>query len=546
MRFAGVVRSRLRMLAGAFVTRRGRRDEAGHMRRTLRPRQGLVALVLAAALMALIHRGLSLLFATLASEGVSAAAAAGVLAWALGAAVAGLFVFDLHDAVAVLLADSDLALLRIAPLTPAQRLAIKLADALPRTGALLVTLALPAWVAYARVWGAPAWSAALAPPVFFGLWAIPLGLGVAGALLLVRVAPAARAREALGLIASLTLTLAWLANAFVLPRLAEPGGALGGSLRDALARLPAVPAWLPSAWAADALAAACTGRAADAAVNALRLAIAGAGALAIAAVASGAALDDAQSRIAGAAPARRRASRGVIRRSRTWLGAFLVRDARLLARDWTVLADILTAAMLWTMLPLVIAVPLGAGDPALLFAAMLVALSAGLGYEIAARTLPFERRALAWSAIAPISSRRWLFARAVGAGALSAGLLAVAAITLGLWLRPPAREAAEGLALAGSALVLAFAGGLWTGAVHGETTWTNPRAMLSLGGRAIASGLLISQALGWLGVRMVLTAPGLGLPAGSSLVIPPLIAIGLSFVAFEGASRRLQTRGWLD
>src|SRR5205823_7514048 len=92
------------------------------------------------------------------------------------------------------------------------------------------------------------------------LWAIPLALGLAVSLELLRHAPPQRTREAITVVATLTLTLLWVANAFLLPRIVDPHQTLARHLRH---RLTAAGehACLPPAWMARSLAHAAAGNA---------------------------------------------------------------------------------------------------------------------------------------------------------------------------------------------------------------------------------------------------------------------------------------------
>ena len=160
----------------------------------------------------------------------------------------------------------------MAPLSPRSLFLLKLADALIATSTLVLVFLAPALIAYGVIYRLPGWAWALIPVQLGALWTIPLGAGVALALLGVSRLPVRRARELLALLSTLTLTLAWLANAFLLPRLGGPDG----SLPDSLARLAARPAGLawasPTIWAARSLAAAARGDSAAAVWNAAVLA----------------------------------------------------------------------------------------------------------------------------------------------------------------------------------------------------------------------------------------------------------------------------------
>jgi len=529
---AGVARARARVVRNTLLPRRGRPGRGG--------RHPLLAAVLALLVAVLVGAALSALFETLAGAGATAAGAAGTLALVLLASLAGLLVFDLHDAVSTLLLDPDLELLRRAPVPGIALLGLKLADALPRTSLLLVVVAIPAVVAFGLHYPLPAWGWITLPLQLAALWAIPLGAGTAAALYLLRRLPARRAREALGLISTLTLVALWLANAFLLPRLAEPGPGLAPALdggRDGLALLAAVS---PAHWLANAVAAATAGQPLAAAVATAWLIVVAAAAVALAAWTGARHLGEVQARLAAAPAGRGRAPRATrsARRPRTMLGALLLRDARLLLRDWTVLGDVLTAAVLWTLLP-VVGATLHAAPPALLARAMLLALTVGLGYEVAARALPFEREAAAWQRLAPVPVGRWIAAKLIGASAVAAPLMGLAAGTLALVFPLPAGTWPRLVSLALSALWLSIALGVWTGARFGDPTWTSPRAMLTLAGRISASGLLLAQAAIWFWLSALADIREAALPAGIGLWGPPLVGSLVSLLPIRAAMGRL-------
>lgn len=535
MRLAGIVRGRFRLARNRmFAGARGSGNRGGHP---------LLAWTLMVALGVVIYFGLASLFIQLADDGASARDSAAVLGLALTAALVGLFVFDLHEAVSTLLLDSDLELLRRAPIHPALLLALKIVDALPRTSSLLVVLALPAVAAYALSYPLPSWAWALLPPALIALWSIPLGIGLAGAILLLRVVPARRAREALGLFSTLTLTLMWIANSLLLPRLVDLDRPLATEFRHAFARdIPGL-AWSPGHALAGALAAASAGSAGDAARAAIPLFVSAALALAVATATAARHLDVAQARAAAGAPRGGRRHAGRARFSRGVFGAALARDARLFLRDWTVLGDVITAAVLWTLIPLVGA-PLHPAPGSSIARAMLLALTVGLGYEVAARSLPFERQGLAWLRLAPVAPGRWIAAKFSGALLLSLPILAVAAASLAWAFHLPVRTWLEIVCLVVPALALSVSLGLWTGAAFGNPQWTNPRAMLSLSGRILASLLLLTQAALWLVLSGAAHRFPDRLPPGLVFYAPALIALLLAAIPIRAAVARVRTLEW--
>lgn len=529
------------MIAGSVLRARARA-----FRNTLRPRgrgrgragQTLFAVALAVVLAALVTMALAALYATIVAEGAGARVAATALGLVLTATLVGLLVFDLHETVTTLLADSDLDLLRRAPLTPPTLFAIKLLDALPRTSPLLLVLALPAVLAYHAFFPLPAWGWLLLPAQLLALWAIPLGLGAALALQALRVVPARHAREGLGLLSTLVLFALWLANSFLLPRLAAaPDGGLG-PVHDLLRAVPAAYALSPGTWLSSAVAAAAEGQLPEAVRSTALLLVAGAASLALAAAAAGAHLETIHLRLAaGSGRGRNREAARPAAPAGGFLGAMLRRDATLLARNWTVAGDLVTAAALWTLLPQV-GRPLFDAPPVTIARAMLLALTVALGYEIAARAIPLERHGAAWARLAPVPATRWVTARYAGVAVLAAALLALAATGVAWALALSARELGGILAVVLPALAIALAIGLWTGAAFGDPAWANPRAMLTLPGRALATVMLLVQAGAWLVVAAVLDAGGAALPAGLAAWGPAAAAAVLVPAVLRAAAKR--------
>lgn len=515
MILAGVARGRLALLRGRLWTRsRGR----------LRLRTGAASAAFSIALAAALAWALALAFGGLRQAGLEEAAARALLGWLFTATLTGVLVFDLHQALAALVAAPDLDLLRAAPLSARALAALRLADALPRSLPLVLALALPAGVGFASAFGAPAAGPAGAALALLALWLVPLGAGLALALPLARLLPPARARDLLGLLASFALVGAWLANALLVPRAGlEVLPAEGG---QALAALPAPPSWLPATWAADAFA---TGAPPAGALAKLALAALGGGALAWWSIRRHleAALDRTQE-----APRRIGTPAGA-RVASSWLAAFLARDARLFGRQWTVAADVLAASLLWMLLPL-LSVPLFPVGDAALARAMLVLLGVGIGYEVGARALALERGGLAWARLAPLGARRWVAGRLAGVGVLASAMLLPAGAAVVVGFRLPV-VALPGLAeWTLSAACLSIALGLLTGAAFADAGWSHPRAMLSVGGRLAGTLLLVVQGAGWLG----LGASGLAFAPGLLL----LVSLGASLALVVGAAATLARR----
>ena len=349
MIFAATLRSRTAMLAHTLLPAPGRRAPrgAGAARATL---------VLAALLGTLAYLVLRELLMVLARAGGTLEDAASLIAVLVNLTLAGLLVFDLHEGVSALLADTDLDLLRRAPLKPRVQLAIKLFDALPRTSLLIVVLVVPSVIAFHGAFGLAPWAWALLPVQALSLWALPFALGAAAAILMLRVVPARHAREALGLVSSLTLLGLWLANSFLLPRMGGETGAFD-DFRGSLARLALGMSGTPGGGLATSLVAAATGRASTAILRTGWLAGAALASLAMVVWVAQTSLESVQSRIVAWAPRRAHTAPLLPRLShapQSLVGAILARDSRLLRRNWTILGDLLTTVVLWTLLPAVL------------------------------------------------------------------------------------------------------------------------------------------------------------------------------------------------
>jgi hypothetical protein len=271
-----------------------------------------------------------------------------------------------------------------------------------------------------------------------------------------------------------------------------------------------------------------------------------AAALAMAAAAASAArhLEGAFANLHGTAG--RRPRRRTANSRRAWggaMGALLVRDARLFVRDWTVMSDVFTGAALWTLLPLVGA-PLHAAAPVTLTRAMILALTVGLGYEVGARAVPFERSGLALTRLTPLPAARWVMAKLVGGALVCLPLLGVAVLALALTFHLPAFRWLEVFSAAIAALAVSTSLGIWIGLEFGDPTWTNPRAMLTLTGRLTASTLLIGQAGLWLAVLESAERWRPELPAGLFLWGPPLAAALICVPLLAVARVRFERFEW--
>jgi hypothetical protein len=526
---APVLRSRWLLVVNQF--RSGRRAGA------LRVRRPLIVIFLGAFAAALVSAALTVFFLSLADAGAGPREAAIALGVILTAGLAGLAAFDLHEAVSTLVADSDLELLRRAPVSGAWLFVIKLLDVVPRTTLLVMMLLLPALVAYTVCFPGPLWAWLLILPACAALWAVPMGLGTAAALGLLLVVPARIAREAFGMLSALTLLALWLGHSFLLPTLAEDIGDLMGAL-DQLSKSPAYR-FSPAAFVGSMAGSASAGDPWGALRGLATALFAGLASLGLAAWVGGATLETVRARVlAGTGP--RRAPRRARGLPTPGLGpALLLRDTRLFLRDWTVLGDVMTMSLMWTLLPL-LGLPLWDMPRTLIARSMLLALTVALGFEVGSRAIPFERQGIAWMRMAPVRPWRWVFGRYLGTLAISLPIVAVAGIAVIFGFRLDAAEAASALGFAVPALLLGLALGLWAGAEFGNFSWNNPRAMLTVTGRLLSTVLLLVQAIGWLmfgfAIEMMPAAAFIMLAATVAAV---LATAGLQVLAGRSLSRRL-------
>jgi hypothetical protein len=492
----------------------------------------------------LVWGALTATFAHFRSIGIETSASEALLALVLSAALVGVLVFDLQVVVSAVLLDSDLELLRRAPLSPGQLLTIKTIDSLPRTASLIAAVALPACLAFGVAGGLPPWGFGLLPILLAGLWAAPLGVGVASALLLLHVLPARRVREVLAVFSTIVLLGLWMLNSFVMPRWLDAEDVSAPQLFERLAPAPWVVEWSPAHWATNALSAARRGAPLEAVAWTLRLVVTGVASLGVAGWVARRRLEDVLGKVAASEARSRRIARPR-RAPAVGVWALLLKDARLFTRDWAVLGDVITAGLLWTLLPW-IAGPVHQAPPAMLARFMLIALAVGLGYEVGARTLPYEGAALAWSRLAPVSPWRWNIAKWIGAALVSLPLLLIAAAAVRIALPLDWSVWFEVVTAALSALALAIVLGLWMGWAFGDPAWTNPRAMLTLTGRLLASALLIGQAAVWLVGLALCDALRGSLPQGTMVWAPLAFAALLSFPALALVVRTAKRHEWSD
>lgn len=492
-----------------------------------RPRRGLVPIVLSLLLATAFTAMFAMMSGVLMDVGATPEARARLLAWAFTFAFVLLTLGDLLTVVSAAATAPDLERLLVAPVRPREILTLKFAETFTHTIGPILAIALPAALCFA-------WMAGGVNPVAFvvallALWAVPLGLGSAGALALLQVAPAARVRESVAVLATFAFLGGWLANTFWMPRL------LAQVDVDSLMRtIPPPPAWSPATWAADAIA-----RSGTRGFEAIAACIAAAAAaFALAFAISERLLVRLQS---GATSEPGRTVRGTSRRAATLAGAFLRRDVRLFLRDWPVLLDLFARLLLWALLPLAV-LPLTPMPRAELVRDMLITLTLSLGNDVGTRALPIERHSLAWARLSPVGGARWVLHRALGVGLLSLAILAAGAGLAGTALGLPPFEMLDAFVFAVAAAATSVGFGLLVGAKLADPEWRDPRAMLGPGGRTVSAFVLLSQGACWIAASHAI-GPGPVGPAwlGVMLALGALVAAATVFATARTIERREYT-----
>jgi hypothetical protein len=225
--------------------------------------------------------------------------------------------------------------------------------------------------------------------------------------------------------------------------------------------------------------------------------------------------------------------------------AFFHRDRRLIARDTGLLWDIGLLVFMSSVLPL-LAAPALARHVSWIVLPALLFFATELGFDLASRALPLERRALPWVLRAPISPGALCVARMAGTWMLGAPLVAGLAVLATLAVGGGGGRAA--LALGGGLVVFTALVpiGFAAGAFFGQPDWRHPRQMLNLGGRMVLAGLLVILCVGIAfayaergsrvdGGRLLLVW---GIPAAAGILV-------LDGVALWAAALRLRRFQWL-
>jgi len=215
-------------------------------------------------------------------------------------------------------------------------------------------------------------------------------------------------------------------------------------------------------------------------------------------------------------------------------------------RDTAVLWDIALLVFMSSVLP-ILAAPVLAGRIERLVVFGIVFFSAELGFDLASRALPLERRALPWMLKAPVSPAAHVTARLASAWLMGWPLVCAVSV-LATWATGQnATTIALHLILGTlvfSALVpIGFAAGVF----FGQPEWRHPRQMLNLGGRLILAGILVALSAVIALAYAEGDAGSLRAFSPSPLVIPFVTLVVMSDLLVVWASTiRLRRFEWLN
>jgi ABC-2 type transport system permease protein len=384
-----------------------------------------------------------------------------LLAGAFGAAATLVLLGSLTTAVSTLFLSDELLALAVLPIPHRRLLARQAFLTLALASSPSLLLAVPALGVAAAASGAPALAAACGLLALCGLFLLAGCAGVAGALVLVRLVPARRARLFSALLSALGLSAALVGFRAARPeRLFDPVEALG-LLQSLGASAPPAPGMSPAAWAARG---AVLGLAGDPGglVPGAVLVVLGAAAAALVPVALAGVHRTVWRDVREASTF---SARTVRRRPARSLGGILLR-----AEAATVLRDASTPAQLGSLaavfiLDLLNVRLLPASDPAArdLVAGLQTGLSlflvSALSLRFAYPAVSTDARAAAVLRSLPLDARRHLLAR-WAARAMPAVATALVLTGASLFVLQP------GAATARAALAVSLAGGLAIPALH--------------------------------------------------------------------------------
>jgi len=503
--------------------------------------------------------------AALADSSLAAYAAAAVFG-ALHAAFLLSLVRDMGAAIGHLFQAADVPLLLSAPVRARPLVLLRAGEALADAAQFPAPLLAPILWGYGIASSAPWIYYVAVPLVMAGLLAFSVVLGFLISLFLAPRVPVGRARSWIRgatalLYLSIWIGLTWW-NVSGARHLEATAGGLGHAALGWSAGGPA--AWIPSAWAARFLIA-LAGE--QSIVAPLGLLLAGGTALAtlLALVAPRypEAWQRAQEKARPPSPAPRPLVRARVTQARPALTAvppratrdalaalklgFVLfrRDRRLLVRDANLLWDMALLVFMSSVLP-ILAAPVLAGHLGRLVLFALVFFSAELGFDLASRALPLERRALPWILEAPVSSAAHVLARLASAWLLGWPIVVVVALIATGATGWGAGLAAFHVLLGSFVFTVLVPIGFAAGVFFGQPDWRHPRQMLNLGGRLVLAGILVALSV----TIAIFYAEGAAGPAAgeASAWLAPIagIALGLDVIVVWAAASRLRRFQWMD
>jgi hypothetical protein len=534
---------------------------------SLRGRGGkrrVVQLVAATGVAAIFLSGATVWFRGALGDPALAPYAQAAVFGVLHAALLLSLVRDMGAAIGHLFQAPDVPLLLAAPVKPRALVFLRASEALADAGSFPAPLLAPILWGYGIAMGATWIYYAAVPLVMTALLSISVLLGFLVSLFLAPVVPVGRARSWIRAVSAVLYLAIWIGitwwNVSGAHRLAQMAGGLGRAAQSWSAG--GLAAWIPSAWAARLLLNLAAG---DSIAAPLATLLATVGALAIVLAALAPRYPESWQKAQelarratnvprrtrapkpGATPSGAIAWRGTRARATAdpeaaiALGFVLVRrDRRLIARDTALLWDIALIVFMSSVLP-ILAAPVLAGSMSRFVVFALAFFSAELGFDLASRALPLERRALTWILRAPLTPAAHVVARLVSAWILGMpfvlGVSVLASFASGLGAHGAALE----VVLASSIFTALIPIGLWAGVFFGQAEWRHPRQMLNLGGRLVLAGILVvlsvAIALAF-GSRGASALAPLVLPVGAFVLLTDLFAVWLS-------TARLRRFEWL-
>ena len=531
-------------------------------------RRRVVQILVTTWVAAMFLLGSSLWFRTAARDDTLAPLGAVAVFGALHAAFLLSLFRDMGAAIGHLFLAPDVPLLLTMPLRVRPLVLLRALEAVSDAFSFPATLLVPILWGYGVAMNAPWIYYAAVPLVMLCLLCLTVGLGFLVALAIAPVVPVARVRSWIrGVSAAIYLSI-WMALAWWNVTGARHPESLPSGLGQATSAWAAQGpiAWMPSAWAARLLLAIADRQS----IVPPLLVLAGAIVIVAALLAWAAARypeswqkSQELARKAIERRSRPRATRVPAgpglhpspgARPSRGLGAglalgfaFLRRDRRLIARDTALIWDIGLLVFMSTVLPL-LAAPALARHVSWIVLPALLFFATELGFDLASRSLPLERRALPWVLRAPISPVVQCVARMASTWMMGApivvGLAVLATLAVGADAAASTLAAVGGLAVFSVLVPM----GLAAGAFFGQPDWRHPRQMLNIGGRMLLAGLLVIMSIG---IAITYAERGGGAEEISGLLaawsVPGILVILLlDALAIWATALRLRRFQWLN